>query len=300
MPNLFSILAPVIDSGLETRKIDLKREVDLSDKPRAAKFAKIVSALANTPGGTAYIVVGVKDRKERQNNDPLNYIVGFDADTADEFQRQVQQALENFLDPIPVVELRLIEYPGVNKTLGVLQIARSFKRPHRVKRDSGDVEQGVSLKRGSETRTATQDEITAMREVAQDSRLILNFVRPLTEPQTQQLREMLGALPETIDLPFAPVQFDNERPLAEQAQSVIDSVGLTLEEWSSLLLIVNLPALAPVAAAILAEMHGRSGHFPHVLRLKPKTEDRNVFDVAEIIKLQNIRDEARIRAIQPS
>lgn len=296
MPDLFTILEPVIASGLETRKIELKREVDLNDKPRAAKFAKIVSALANTPGGTAYIVMGVKDRKDRQNDDPREYVVGFDPDQADEFQRQLQQALSNYLEPVPEVELRLIEHLAAAKVLGVIQIARSFKRPHRVKKSGFEVDQGVYLKRGGELHTANADEIKAMEDASQNSQLVLNFVRPLTPAQIGQLRDLLGALPEVIDLPGAPVQFPNDRPLAERVVEVLNSIGLTLDEWTSLSLIVNLPGLAPAASAILAEIHGRSGHFPHVIRLTPSQEDSAVYNVSEVVKLQNIRDTARDKA----
>jgi hypothetical protein len=288
MSDLFSVLEPVITSGLETRKIDLKREVDLSDRPRAAKFAKIVSALANTPGGMSYIVIGVQDRKERQSKDPRDYVVGFDPEQADELQRQMQQALSNNLEPIPQAELRLVEHPIAGKTLGVVQIARSFNRPHRLKKDSSEVEAGVYLKRGAETLPATPDEVRAMEAASQDSRLVLNFVRPLTHIQLVQLQSLLGVLPEVIDLPGVPVQFVGERVLAEQVVEILDNAGLTLEEWSSLLFIVNPPGLS-------AEIHGRSGHFPHIIRMTPSPEDKAVFNVTEIVKLQNIRDDARGR-----
>jgi hypothetical protein len=299
MPDLFSILAPVIASGLETRKIDLKREIDLSDKPRAAKFAKIVSALANTPGGTAYIVMGVRDRKDRVSADPHDYVVGFDPDRADDFQRQMQQALYNNLEPVPIAELRPVEHPSAGKTLGVIQIARSFHRPHRVKKASGEIEQGVYLKRGAELSQANPDEIEAMQAASQDSRLILNFARPLTHAQLLQLQGLLGALPEVVDLPGIPVQFGDDTSLAGQVVDVLDNAGVTLEEWAALHFIINPPGLAPAASAVLAEIHGRSGHFPHVIRMAPTPEDRNVYKVVEIVKLQNIRDAARLRATRP-
>ncbi len=296
MPDLFSILEPVIVSGLETRKIDLKRQVDLSDKTRAARFAKIVSALANTPGGMSFVVIGVQDRKERQSDDPRDYVVGFDPDMADDFQRQMQQALSNNLEPVPLAELRLIEHPTARRTIGVIQIERSFNRPHRLKRASGEVEAGVYIKRGAETMLATPDEIEAMKAASKGGQLILNFARPLTHANLLQLQNLLGALPEVIDLPGIPVQFDNDQPLAEQVVNILDGAGLTLEEWCSLTFIVNLPGLAPAAAAVLAEIHGRSGHFPHIIRMTPSPEDKSVYNVSEVVMLQNIRDNARERS----
>jgi hypothetical protein len=293
MADLFSILEPVIVSGMETRKIELKREINLDDKPRAAKFAKILSALANTPGGTAYIVIGVIDRKDRTRDEPADYVIGFDPDKADEFNRQVQQALVNNLEPIPSVELHLLKYPQAEKTLGVLEIARSFNRPHRLKGDSDKEEPGVYLKRGGDTFSASLEEIEAMRSASQDSRLILNFGRGLTHAQMLQLKNLLENLPEVINLPDLPVQFQEQRTLAEQVMEVLDSTGLTLEEWSSLNFVVNLPGFAPAVAGVLAEIHGRSGHFPHVIRMTPSPDDKTVYNVTEIVKLQNIRDAAR-------
>jgi len=57
-----------------------------------------------------------------------------------------------------------------------------------------------------------------------------------------------------------------------------------------------LPSLNYAAAVLLAELHGRMGHFPAILRLRPiagalVTE----YDVAEIINLEAVRAEARTR-----
>ena len=295
MNDLLEILHPVIQSGLETRKIDLKREFDLSERPRQARLAKLISALINTPGGAAYIVIGVMDHKDRRSDDPKEYIVGFNPGEADLFQRQVQQAVTNFLEPVPTVHFRMVDHPSSGKKLGVIQIPRSFNRPHRLKRDSGEIEQGVYLKRGSEIMPADSDEIQAMTEASQDNRLILNFHHALNASQLNQLRGILGALPEVLHYSG---HFDNALPYSEEVVRILDGVGLTSEEWKSLNFIVNLPGYAYAAAVVLAEIHGRSGRFPHVLRLRPQQNDRNQYDIAEIIRLQNVRDDARDRFIR--
>jgi len=294
MPDLYSTVEPVIRTGLEPRKIDLKREVDLSDRPRAAKFAKIVSALANTAGGTAYVVVGVKDNKDRHTDQPADYVVGFEPDHADVFQRQLQQALEQFVEPIPTVGFHLVTHPETGRMLGVIEIERSFNRPHRVRRDSGEVEQGIYLRRGGELFQATADEIEAMRQASLDSRLVLNFARKFTDGQLRELRTSLGALPEVIDAPGMPVQFNDNEPLALQVLVTLDGLGLTLEEWASLRFVVNLPGIVSAAAALTAEIHGRSGNFPHIIRMVRQADDG--YHVTEIVKLQNIRDDARKRS----
>ena len=49
-----------------------------------------------------------------------------------------------------------------------------------------------------------------------------------------------------------------------------------------------------VAALVMAELHGRCGYFPAVLRLKPVSDTTPLqFTVAEVVNLQVVRDAAR-------
>ena len=53
-------------------------------------------------------------------------------------------------------------------------------------------------------------------------------------------------------------------------------------------------SLDVIAALVLAEIHGRCGHFPAVVRMRrDQTGAAPVFQVTEIIDLQTLRDEAR-------
>lgn len=57
-----------------------------------------------------------------------------------------------------------------------------------------------------------------------------------------------------------------------------------------------LPALNYAAGVMLAEIHGRMGHFPAIVRLRPVTEGLvTEYDVAEIINLEVVRSKARSR-----
>jgi hypothetical protein len=69
---------------------------------------------------------------------------------------------------------------------------------------------------------------------------------------------------------------------------------LTPEEWQTAPLLVVLPSLNYIAAIVLAELHGRMGYFPSVVRLRP-VEDALPprYEVTEIINLQGVRDAAR-------
>lgn len=123
---------------------------------------------------------------------------------------------------------------------------------------------------------------------------LLNFSHPLTAAQLARLAELVGeVMPPPID---RPAQFDHERPFAEQATALAESVGLGPAEWQTARILVNPPGHAPIAAALLAELHGRMGYFPTIVRLRPVAgATPPVYEVAEIINLQVIRDVARKR-----
>ena len=81
---------------------------------------------------------------------------------------------------------------------------------------------------------------------------------------------------------------------AGQVRALADGVGLTSADWQTRRLLVNPPTLHVIAATLLAELHGRMGYFPPVLRLRPiPAALPPEFEVAEIINLQAVRDSAR-------
>lgn len=67
------------------------------------------------------------------------------------------------------------------------------------------------------------------------------------------------------------------------------------EEWQTHPLLINPPGYAPAAFVLLAELHGRIGHFPSLIRLRPKPGPVTTYEVAELLNLQTIREEARLR-----
>ncbi|NOT61924.1 MAG: hypothetical protein HOP19_17045 [Acidobacteria bacterium] len=122
--------------------------------------------------------------------------------------------------------------------------------------------------------------------------VILNFTHPLTAPQTAALEQLTGQRVERVI--EVKTQLDPARPFVEQAHALVNAVGLTEAEWQTLPLLINLPSHNVIAALLLAELHGRMGHFPAIIRLRAVA---NVtppqFEVAEIINLQAVRDRAR-------
>src|SRR5438876_9447356 len=123
--------------------------------------------------------------------------------------------------------------------------------------------------------------------------LILNFTHPITSEQRAQL-EALAHTP-IEEVRTIPVQIDQAEPLEPQITAIVDAVGLSSEEWQTRPLLINPPGYAPAAFVLLAELHGRIGHFPTLIRLRPKPGPVTTYEVAELLNLQTIRETARKR-----
>lgn len=123
--------------------------------------------------------------------------------------------------------------------------------------------------------------------------IVVNFAHPVTPEQAAGIARLAGR--EVARVVDVKTQFDHDRPFAEQAAALVAGVPLSAAEWSAGV-VVNLPSFAPVAAAVLAELHGRSGHFPTLVRLRPAPGSSPPrFEVAELVDLQAARDAARTR-----
>lgn len=122
--------------------------------------------------------------------------------------------------------------------------------------------------------------------------VVVNYAHPLTEAQCAQIAALTGmAVGRVIEIP---VEIDLARPFAPQAAALVEAVGLSATAWQTLPLIINLPGLAPLAATLLAELHGRLGYFPTMLRIRPVSGAVPMrYEVAELLNLQAIREQAR-------
>lgn len=126
--------------------------------------------------------------------------------------------------------------------------------------------------------------------------LLLNFSHPITDSQRSQIE----ALTQTaIARTFAVLpQFDEQQPFLPQVQTLLARIDLTPDEWQGEPILVVLPSLNFIAAALLAELHGRMGYFPPVVRTRPVAAPAGHaiprrYEVAEILDLQAIRERAR-------
>lgn len=124
--------------------------------------------------------------------------------------------------------------------------------------------------------------------------LLVNFSHPLTDVQREHLESMTRqSFDQIIDVP---VQFDEKTPFPKQAEDLVVGVPLTSAEWQTSPLLVVLPSLNFIAALLLAELHGRMGFFPAIVRLRPVEDSLpRQYEVAEILNLQDVREKARGR-----
>lgn len=122
--------------------------------------------------------------------------------------------------------------------------------------------------------------------------ILLNFSHPLTADHLAQVEALAGQpVKRVVDVP---VQIDPDGDLAAQVTEFVNRLGIPPEEWQTLPLLVNLPGYAPAAAVLLAELHGRIGHFPNVLWLRFVEDSVPVqYEVADVLRLQSIRTAAR-------
>lgn len=128
--------------------------------------------------------------------------------------------------------------------------------------------------------------------------IVLNFAHPITEAQRAQIEALTGlGIERVVDVP---TQIDNSVSLAPQIVALTDACDLPADAWQTAALLVNLPGLAPAAIALVAEIHGRRGSFPAIIRLRSMPAALGTqYDVAEIVNVQAVREAARMRRWEP-
>lgn len=126
--------------------------------------------------------------------------------------------------------------------------------------------------------------------------ILINFSHPLTAEQQAQIEELIHQKIERV-IPL-PVQFDHAAPYLPQLAQVMQRMPLTPMELQSAPILVNLPSFNAIAALALAELHGRMGYFPPIVRLRPVEGGIPPrYEAAEVLNLQSVRDVARTRRL---
>jgi hypothetical protein len=122
--------------------------------------------------------------------------------------------------------------------------------------------------------------------------LLLNFSHPLTPSQLAQIESLTATT--ITEVIAVPVQFDEQASFLPQLHVLLAEVKLTPMDWQSRPLLVVLPSLNFISALLLAELHGRMGYFPPIVRMRPVAQRLpRIYEVAEILDLQQVRETAR-------
>ncbi|MGB9521146.1 MAG: CRISPR-associated protein Csx15 [Anaerolineales bacterium] len=122
--------------------------------------------------------------------------------------------------------------------------------------------------------------------------ILLNFSHPLTPEQMEQIQKKVNEPIE--DVINIPVHFDNQQPFLNQLEELVRLLPLNAEQYQTTSLLMNPPSLNFITALLLAELHGRMGYFPPIIRMRPVEGALPPrFEVAEILNLQAVREAAR-------
>jgi hypothetical protein len=122
--------------------------------------------------------------------------------------------------------------------------------------------------------------------------ILLNFSHPLTADQLARVEALTGQ--QVAQIISLPVQFDSDMAFLPQLAALMAELPLSSETLQTEPILVNLPSLNFIAGLLLAELHGRMGYFPPIVRLRPQHESLPPrYEVAEILNLQAVRDAAR-------
>jgi hypothetical protein len=124
--------------------------------------------------------------------------------------------------------------------------------------------------------------------------ILLNFSHPLTPDQLAQVEKLTG---QSVDRVLVlPAQFDHQQPFGPQLEALVAPLDLTPEQWQTAPLAIVPPSLNFITGMLLAELHGRMGYFPPLVRLRPVEGALPPrYEVAEMLNLQAVRDTARLR-----
>ena len=115
----------------------------------------------------------------------------------------------------------------------------------------------------------------------------------------KDLREWIALLEREDELVRVSAEVDPDLEITEIVDRTVKAGGPALlferPKGSTHPLLINPPGYAPAAFALLAELQGRIGHFPSLIRLCPGAGAFTKYEVAELLNLQGIRERARKR-----
>jgi hypothetical protein len=126
--------------------------------------------------------------------------------------------------------------------------------------------------------------------------LVLNFsAHPVLPGQQAAIRARQGwPSLEVLDAQVGSVS--EGRDFVQAALRCIAGLELLPDEWQTYPLVVVPAGYTPLWSVLLAELHGRMGYFPDIVRLRPAPREAGEkYELAEILDLRQIRARGRDR-----
>lgn len=193
-------LWPYIEAGDETPKVELKRSLDLDTGRGKAEFVKDVSALANTPDSDGYLIVGVLDKKERQQQspgEPFGFLCGVPERSAEQIgvlERQMNQVLETYCGPPPSAGYEQLWHESSCKWIGVVTIPQSFQRPLVIIRGGEGIQpQDIWVRRGEHDAACFKANRVELEEMfAQKGYVVATQVDPAGKVKARPIALTIG------------------------------------------------------------------------------------------------------------
>ena len=126
--------------------------------------------------------------------------------------------------------------------------------------------------------------------------LVINFsAHPLMPAQQQAIQAKMGwPAVEIIETNLGNVP--ESRDFVAKTLQCLNNIDLLPQDWQTHPLVVVPAGYASAWSVLLAELHGRIGYFPDMVRLRPAPVGATEkYEVAEIVELRQIRNQARAK-----
>jgi len=295
---LIGLFKRYIEEGREDETIELK----LSYHPGEA--TREIVAMANA-GRRGYILFGVAEASQRSASEPFISSQNEHFSNPDLTERQLREFMLRRVNPVPPFRVYSMRWT-TGELLGVVAVGLSdtlheFTQEIFNRQNEPICRPGTFIMRdGVQVRAMSLEDINRrLQQISSATAMkfvdVINFGHALTEEQIKELRD-LGynvGIPNLGEM----VHLNDNEPLGPQVERILDSFGYSKAEWERCGTdnLFVLPTHAEIAGVFLAQLHGRMGHFPRIIR-RVRGAD-GAFHVTEVIDLQNMRLQQRARAI---
>lgn len=120
--------------------------------------------------------------------------------------------------------------------------------------------------------------------------IILNLAEPLSTEDASVIAALAGRRLRGVRN-FQP-KFSDDLPLAPQVRNFVDLMGFSPKEWQTMSMVLCLPEDSVVATIIVAEVAGRRGRTPTVVRFRSDAGSGKR-EPSELISLHEVRKDAQ-------